>query len=241
MSNFSKVWPVGLTNAVSPIDHTELEQLDTNVSKTINATDGSTHAPSAKVTVGGAGIGGNLPTGEFWQFGADAGAKRTKTTGCPASPVARLFSAGLSSGSFVQGGGAALAFTRAIECVPDGATITLIEARVRIVNSHAALPTNYPRMTVQRVDHATGGLVTFLKNTDAGAGVNETFAPANVAAYNALGNTGFTYTPNQNNVVDKSLYTFLINVLDEDGGGAISGNIFISFKITYTLSQQGLF
>lgn len=71
MSNFAYVRPLGVWNVLTDLHAAEMAQIDQNLFKTANFADGSTHAPSGVVTVGGAGmtlklVGVNtLPNGGF--------------------------------------------------------------------------------------------------------------------------------------------------------------------------------
>lgn len=233
------------TDGVDELTAAELEDFEAKMFKAVNGDDGGTWSPSSAIVITGSGIDPTLKANEWPNFGADAGAKRTLVRVGFASPTTRTFSVNVVASGIMQGQGVGLAFSRLIEggWVPHGATITLIKCRVTITNAHASLPTTYPMMSVQRIDLATGGLVTFLKSTDAGAGVNETFVGAvstPVGNYNANGNISFLYTPDQNNVVDRTLYSYVINVIDEAGGGAILGNLFIGFEITFTLPEMAI-
>lgn len=240
MAHFAYTRPGGTwTNGVDKVSKTELEDFERKMFKAINGDEGGTWNPTSAIVLRNFGLDTYLAATKWLGF-SDAGNKRTLSRVDPPTPTMRLFSALGTGSGLIQGQGLGSAFSRRIE-VPHGATLTSIKARVRINNAHAGLPaTNYPMMTVQRVDYATGGLTTFLKSTDAGAGVNESFVGApvvNVAAYNALGDFEFTYTPDQNNVVDRTAYYYVVSVIDESGVNALSGNIFKGFKYTFDLSS----
>lgn len=55
--------------------------------------------------------------------------------------------------------------------------------------------------------------------------------PANVGLYNAQ--QSLTYTANQNNVIDKSSYTYLAIIWDEGGSNAVAGNYYQTIELTF--------
>lgn len=233
------------TDGVDEITEADLESFEQKMFKAINGDDGGTWSPAAAIVITGAGIDPTLKAAEWPNFSADAGSKRTFVRAGHPTPATRTFSVNLVASGLMQGQGLGSAFSRLIEggWVPNGATITLVKCRVSITNAHASLPTTYPMLSLQRIDLATGTLTTTLKSTDVGAGVNEFFVGAvstPVGNYNANGIVSFTYTPDQNNVVDRTLYNYVINVFDEAGGGAILGNLFIGFEITFTLPELAI-
>lgn len=56
MANFTRLRASGLWVPGSTILQAELEQIDDDRTKTINATDGSTHAPTTQIVIGGSGF-----------------------------------------------------------------------------------------------------------------------------------------------------------------------------------------
>jgi hypothetical protein len=234
MPNFNLIWPSGLTNGVDTLDETELERLDLEHTKAPNFTDGSTHAPTAKVAVGGAGIGGNLPANENWQYGADSGSKRTFTRTYPPTPVTRLEAGGsITARGFLLGGASGNLGSFMIP-IPDNCVITKVRAYVRIATGHGSVPTLGPGLSLQSIPTATAVLTDTLHSADP----IRMSVPGTVVAYEAGGAVQFwDYTPNQNATFDRSVRWLVATLTDESGGGAQAGNIFTGVDVTYTQTE----
>lgn len=237
MAHNAKVFPVAPTDGVTTFTSAEVVAMDNNGYVAINGDAGGTWAPTNPVVLGGQGIQPTLAPTTWPNFAADTSSKRTIVRILHAMPYAKLAGGTVADGG-ITGGGIGSCFNRIIDTVPHGATITLIRAMINFVGGRASLPTTYPMLSVRRIPAATGILSVYLKSTDAGSGVNETFAvPPLLATYNALANSVVTYTPDQNNVLDRTQYAYHMQIFDEAGGGAVAGNIFKAIEITYTLTQ----
>lgn len=109
--------------------------------------------------------------------------------------------------------------------VPNGATITEVSIELRGNTGHAALPAQMPGLSVRR----EGGTGVSLHS--AGSRIND--ASASTAAYQST--HGIIATCNQNNVVDKSQYTYYAMILNEGSTNAIAGLIVTSMTVTFTV------
>lgn len=223
----------------------QMNSLDIDHARAIDGFGGSAgtpYAPSTEIDVNGAGLGFRLPiksgTKPWPTFENDAASVRTfKKTVLP-TPASRFSGPSVTSGGWVQGDGAGW-FTRVIE-VPDGATITNVRMFFKVVNSHVSLPTKGPGISVQRLQPGNSALLTdVLDSADTtGDGKTITYAlPGLVATYNAAGEVFVDYPCNQKNVSDRGANLFLVLCQDENGGGAISGNIFSGLLVTFTVGK----
>jgi hypothetical protein len=120
------------------------------------------------------------------------------------------------------------------DCVHDLAVMTSLVVYISPNNAHTSLPTTYPAVNVVRYSTAAN---TFASLSSTGASVFPT--AGSVGAYNAP-NQSWTFTPNQNNIIDKSLYKYLLYFVDENGGGAIPNNLYQGVQVTYTLDSSAL-
>lgn len=235
MAHNTKVWPAGLTDGVSKIPHGELEAIDTNQSKAINGDDGGAWSPSAAIVITGQGIQPTLTASQWPNFLADVGAKRTEVRTSALTPVARLFVGGLlTSGSIVQGQAAGTVCTTLLQ-LPHNATLTQVKAYIKVGSGHnpgPGVPVNLPNMSIQRLNAATGVLTDFLNAADPIAFPT----PGSEAAWYAAGAIqSWTYTCNQNNVVDRTLYHFLLAITDETGSNSVAGNLYYGYEATFTV------
>lgn len=236
MAHNNKVWPAGLTNGVSKIPHGELEAIDTNQSKAVNGDDGGTWAPAAALIITGAGIQPTLAAGQYPNFLADAGSKRTFVRRSSLTPVSRIFSGGtITSSAIVQGQATGTVCSTLLQ-VPHNATLTQVKAYIKVSTGHnpgPGVPANLPSISIQRLRASTGVLTDFL---NAGDPVLFTPAPANEAAWYAAGAIqSWTYTCTQNNLVDRTLYHFVMSITDETGANSVSGNLYYGYEATFTL------
>lgn len=238
MAHHSKIWPAGLVNGVSPLDHTELEALDLQVFGSIDGDNGGVWVPITPVIVAGAGMRPTLENSQWPNFAAEAGGIRTFPRAISPTPVAFSSLPAITNPSFVPGDGLGGAFWREItHCLPDGAIITSIQLRVKIVAGHASLPTLFPRLSVYRFD-VTAGTSVLLNSGDFGNGEACAIASGGtVGTYNLLGHASAIYTPNVNATVAKGQYTYFVTAIDEGGGGHLAGNQFEGFVVTYTAAD----
>lgn len=112
--------------------------------------------------------------------------------------------------------------------VHDGSTISSIVFYFKIATGHGGLPAVFPKVSVARVDLTVGTGGVTLNSTDAGGGLAVS-AAGSVVAYEAGGAIqSFTYTCDQNNVVDRSKYVYLVTlVADENGANSQGGNSWV--------------
>jgi hypothetical protein len=102
------------------------------------------------------------------------------------------------------------------------------------VNSHSSVPVNLPIMSVKRRTINTTLTADVL--VDLSTSPAQAFpTPGSGTAYYASGDVQqWTYTANQNNVVNNNLYAYWIVIVDENGTGSIAGNWYIGFTLGYT-------
>jgi hypothetical protein len=224
----------------------QMNGLDIDHANAIDGAGGSAgtpYTPSTEIDINGAGLGFRLPiksgTKPWPTFENDTGAKRTFKRRFPASPAARLSATmSITSGTFVQGDGTGF-FTTILD-IPDGATITNVRLYVKIAVGHGSLPTKGPGVSVQRLQpgaSATLGDVLEAADTTKDGKTITLALPGTFGAYNALGEQFVDYPCDQNNTTDRGQYVFAALAQDENGGGAISGNIFSGWEVTFTLPK----
>lgn len=123
--------------------------------------------------------------------------------------------------------------------VYNGGTITTVLFNFRVNESH--LPQNLPRFRVVAQDAA--GVLYPLRAadtalTDVDGFVTYNPSPATAAAWYASGaNQRFTYTCNQNQVIDTSKYVYYIEIIEESGTNSFSlsnGNTWHGVETTFT-------
>lgn len=140
-------------------------------------------------------------------------------------------------GYSVQGPGtSSTAVTFEIVNPHDGATISLIDAVFYVGASHAGVPAVLPTINAYRVQDLTTlavAPVAPLSMSSAGASAFPT--PVSGAAWFASGNIQkWSLTCDQNNVVDRGKYRFVIDLRDESGANSHPGNAFMGFIVHYS-------
>ena len=121
--------------------------------------------------------------------------------------------------------------------VHDGATLATIDIHVRITpGAHANLPAVFPKFRVRRIQRVPGinpSVAGYAElRADSAYAVIPT--PANVAAYDSSNVQSWTYTPDQNNVIDRSQYLYVAEVYDENGANSVAGNFFYGFILHFS-------
>lgn len=243
MAHFVKLRPGGWTDGVDTIAAADLTLLDNELVAAVNGDAGGTWAPTAPVVIGGGSAGGMTitlsggATPNYPAFGATPTLQRYRAILEKGSP--RIYAGGSIvslaglAGPIVRGSASGQVVGFWLD-VRDGATLTNLVLITQIVTGHGSLPTTFPQAVVQRVDLSTGAHTTVnLCST----GAQNFPTPGNVAAYEASGNWQFvwTFALDQNNVVAKNQYAYCVVITDESGGGALPGNQWSSYKLSYTL------
>lgn len=120
------------------------------------------------------------------------------------------------------------------DAVHDLATVLSVTCWM-VAATHVSLPNPQPSMYIARSSVLGSGAITYLSSSPqqfAGFGT--------VGAYNNGGSpVSFTYNCNQNQVVDRSNYRYLIALIDENtGGGVLAGNQYFGFQIVYRMNAS---
>jgi len=114
-----------------------------------------------------------------------------------------------------------------------GATLDKVTLKFKIPVGHGALPAVLPKLSVARGDMS--GVAATLNSGDAGSGL-VIASNASVAAYEAGGAVqAFTYTCNQNALIDTALYFYALAIFDESGANAIAANLFYGATLSWKL------
>lgn len=113
------------------------------------------------------------------------------------------------------------------EALVNGATLVSATASIDGEGGHGALPAVLPGMSIWRTTYAN-------VSTPLRGGVWVADAPANVAAYEVAHN--FTFTSNQNFVVDKATYRYTICLSNENGANALNLLRVLGLSVTQTLA-----
>jgi hypothetical protein len=112
----------------------------------------------------------------------------------------------------------------------DGASLASATLRFKPKGGHGALPTQQPALAICRSPVAAVGTPTNLLSTGNGFAV---LAAASVVAYEV--DQGLVYTPNQNQVIDKTSYRYWAIIIDEAGTNAIAGAAYYSIELSMTV------
>lgn len=117
----------------------------------------------------------------------------------------------------------------------DGATLTQATLYCRPANSHVGLPTRQISVCLIRSTY-TGSSGAALPNPDklisTPASGHVALAAGSTGAYQA--DQALVYVPDQNNVIDKSLYTYAAIIADEGGTNGLAGAAFAMIDLTMT-------
>jgi hypothetical protein len=230
----------------------DLKAIDQNTFVAVNGDAGGTWTPAATLAINGAGVVAagpwsvsgsqmtvNAPT--FGKGTADdvfglsaAHPGRSQTLNQPlvecysSTPEGVVFVPGFANFiSWLQTTKLGVRFLTPLR-VFGGATLETVTLKFSIAGSHGALPAVFPQMRVIAID-GQGNVMPMGSGTlfDAG-GFHAITAVSTSAAYNALVNATFVYTCSQNNVIDRSKYTYWLEIIEESGANSIAGNVFIS-------------
>lgn len=212
---FALVWPSGLTDHLSTLDAAQLMQLDSNLSKALDGADGGTYSLASQLRLTSSGYSRGRMVSPATPF--------KSTNFAPNSQGYQQSSA--SAATFELSAGVDLALF-------DGATITGIVLYFRIIGTHGALPT-FPTMSCARLDRSGGVGAVSMNSGDSGSGLAISSAGTVVAYENGHAVQSFTYTVDQNGLIDASVHDVLITIVDESGVNFQSGNLYCGFKILY--------
>jgi hypothetical protein len=114
----------------------------------------------------------------------------------------------------------------------NGATLTSATLSLGVSPAHnvaGAAPATMPGLYISRC--TTQGAVSSLFSSSPSL----IATPAsNVIWYNAGAAQTFTFTPNQNNVIDCSTYSYSAAIVDEQGAGSFVSNIYYTLQLQFT-------
>ncbi len=114
----------------------------------------------------------------------------------------------------------------------NGSTLQAITIYLK-VSTHSGPPATFPSMQVKRRDLVSGiGSDVFLSST------NQQFTSGTWTSGLV---TNFTYTTNQNNVIDTSQYLYFVELVDENGSGSASNNNYYGMLLTFGLISNNQF
>lgn len=115
----------------------------------------------------------------------------------------------------------------------EGATLYSVVLYFHTATGRGSLPTNLPKFGVFRYD--LSGTASLLST---GGGYSTYPTPGSVGAYETASIKSLFYYADQNNVIDTSTYSYSAHFTNENGGGAITGNIFEVMEVTYIVSDM---
>lgn len=115
----------------------------------------------------------------------------------------------------------------------DGATLASATLRCRPQGGHAGLPTRQPQLAIVRTTVTAVAQVNLLSTGNGYV----TMAAANTAAYQA--DQALVFTPDQNNVIDKTTYRYFAIIIDEAGTNAIAGIGYHSIELSMSAIPDG--
>jgi hypothetical protein len=111
----------------------------------------------------------------------------------------------------------------------NGATLTAITIVMAVLGAHTGVPATMPSIALVRYDSAGGAP---LGTGDSLFSSSPKFVPTpgSAAAWVDSGNIQqFSFTPDQNNVIDLTRYRYVVLLIDEHGANAVSGNNYYGF------------
>jgi hypothetical protein len=121
----------------------------------------------------------------------------------------------------------------------NGATLLSVSCSLRVTGPHASVPASMgggggPAMQVVRL--AIGqGIPTAPQFLSSAPQQGFIPVPASGAAWDSAGQIQtLVYTCNQNNVIDTSQFIYSLILIDENGSGAVAGNIYEGLTLNYT-------
>jgi len=213
----------------------QINAIDQDHAKAIDGTGGGAYPLTSALTLAGQGVIWNfqgqssgiyLPP-NWMQF---AEGTRAIVRSFAAAPVAQLVSATLAYSGIVTGQGNGVAFVRNIE-VPHNATLNTLKLYFKINVGHGSLPSTGPAVALTSIVSGAPVALTLAATNP------QYFAiPSSIATYENGGAVqSLTYTASQNNTAIRSAQRLMLSVVDEVGGGALAGNQFLGFDLTYTL------
>ena len=215
--------------ANAEVTTTQVNTIDADLSKAVDGAAGGSYAPTVALTVAGQGLQMTLATApSMWMQFAEG--TRSITRSFASQPVSFLSGgAGLGASGYVGGNGGGI-FIRLLE-VPNNATVVSLKLYFKIVIGHLTMPAVGPSIQLQRFTSSTALPVNLVP-----AAISMTL-PLLVATYESGGAIqSLLYTATQNNTAAaRGTQQFFLTVFDEAGGGALAGNIFYGFDLTYTL------
>ncbi|AKV02332.1 hypothetical protein AKJ09_08995 [Labilithrix luteola] len=115
--------------------------------------------------------------------------------------------------------------------VHNGALLSSVKAQVQGAAAHAGLPTSQVSVGVFRKAKFTAGLTSLVSTGDF-----VTDAQATTAAYQTA--HALTLTPNQNNTIDKSNYSYSIQIWNEWGTNSLLGLQVLGLELTHSNIQD---
>jgi hypothetical protein len=113
-----------------------------------------------------------------------------------------------------------------------GSTLAFIAVQCTIINTHTGVPAVLPNLKVKR-GHFFSSTVDDLSST-----ATQFFpTPGSLAIYNASSYVPISYTCNQNNVVDRTLYYYWLELTDENGANSITGNLYFAASVNFIVTD----
>ena len=216
--------------ANAEVTTTQVNTIDSDLSKAVDGAAGGSYAPTVALTVAGQGLQMTLGTApSTWMQFAEG--TRSITRSFASQPVSSSTGAGLGASGFIGGNGAGGIFIRLLD-VPNNATVVSLKLYFKIVTGHLTMPAAGPGISLTRLTNSTGAVVTLAPVTPLYMAL-----PALVATYESGGAIqSLLYTATQNNTAAaRGTQQYFLSVVDEAGGGALAGNLFYGFDLTYTL------
>jgi hypothetical protein len=137
-------------------------------------------------------------------------------------------------GNFLEGKAQSVFAIFPLENPHDGATLDSVTVTFAVTGTHSAVPANLPAITVQRFHLAPGS--SYFLGED--LSVTSSQGPPTPASGSAWDNShltqSFTYTCDQNNVIDNASYVYVISLIDEHGTDSVAGNTYVGVTAAYS-------
>ena len=112
----------------------------------------------------------------------------------------------------------------------DGSTLSSATLYFRPIGGHASVPTVQPWVGIIR--NVRTAYNPFADKLKSGATGYTQLAAASVAAYQV--DQALVFTPDQNNLIDLSTYSYLLVIGDEGAGNMLAGNRYAQVALAMT-------
>lgn len=193
-------------------------------------------APSGGLT-SGLGLGGGSNDYPCFTNSSGVSSPRSRSVWQPLIPLQMFTGWNVGGGNNWEGSNSNVMQITQIPVTHNGATLDSVTVLFCVLGSHSTLSgITFPYIQLWRQSVATNQ-VTWFANRQFLSSTNPQFypTPPNVPTYeNGSLTQSFTYTCDQNNVIDTTNYVYFLGIRDEIGANAKPGNQYFSIQLNYS-------